>query len=140
MERSARQSLVIGLFVGTLAVNAANASWAQVQRYEPSRPTVSPYLNLFRENDENPFLPNYHSLVRPLQQQYRINQQQQQILRQQSQALGQLQLSVQQFERREAQGPLVAPTGNASWFARPSSRSTFLNTSRYYSQSGNLRR
>ena len=32
-------------------------------RYEPSRPTVSPYLNLLRR-DVGP-LPNYHSLVRP---------------------------------------------------------------------------
>ena len=60
------------LFVGTLAgigsLVGATASEAQYQRrFEPSRPTISPYLNLFRFNDSN--VPNYQSLVRPLQQQ-----------------------------------------------------------------------
>jgi hypothetical protein len=140
MRRSAKPSLAAALLSAVAAVNAATASYAQVKRYEPSRPTVSPYLNLFREDELNPFLPNYHSLVRPLQQQYRVNQQQQQLLRQQSQAIGQLRSNLQEVERRQAEGPLVAPTGKGSWFARPSSRSTFLNTSRYFSQSPSARR
>ena len=44
-------------------------------------PTVSPYLNLYREEQGNG-APNYHSLVRPQQQQFEANQQQAQRLRQ----------------------------------------------------------
>ena len=39
--------------------------------YEPSSPTVSPYLNLLRSN-LGP-LPNYHSLVRPQMRQQSFN-------------------------------------------------------------------
>jgi hypothetical protein len=53
-------------------------------RYQPSRPTVSPYLNLLRR-DAGP-IPNYFSLVRPQLQQLETNQRQQAInLRQQDQ-------------------------------------------------------
>ena len=140
MRRSWISSLALGHFGGLVVLCAATASMGQVRRYEPSRPTVSPYLNLFRQNDVNPFLPNYYSFVRPLQQQYQVNQQQQLLLQQQGQEIGQVQSNLESFERRRAEGPLVAPTGKGSWFARPSSRSTFLNTSRYYRQSGTVRR
>jgi hypothetical protein len=42
-------------------------------RYTPSRPTLSPYLNLFR-NQRGP-IPNYHLYVRPILQQESINAQ-----------------------------------------------------------------
>jgi hypothetical protein len=119
-----------------LVLTAASASEAQVRRYEPSRPTVSPYLNLFRNRDSNPFLPNYYSFVRPLQQQYRLNQTQEQLLQQQGRAIGQLQSQVQQLGQAQMRGPLVAPTGKSSGFMRPGTRSTFLNTSRFYPQPG----
>ena len=124
-----------GLLAAMLVFHDAGAAMAQVRRYEPSRPTVSPYLNLFRR-ENNPYLPNYHSFVRPLQQQHQANQLQQQALQQQSRALQQLQSQVQQVEQGRATGPLVAPTGKGSWFLQQGSRSTFLNTSRFYSQSG----
>jgi hypothetical protein len=126
-----------GLWAGLTLLSAVTASSAQVQRYEPSTPTVSPYLNLFRENQQNRALPNYYSLVRPMQQQNQVNQQQQRLLLQQTQEIGQLQTNVNALERREAEGLLVAPTGKGSWFGRPGTRSAFLNTSRFYSQSGN---
>jgi hypothetical protein len=96
---------------------------------------VSPYLNLFR--NEAGAVPNYQVLVRPLQQQYEVNQLQQRLLLQQTQVVQQLQFNMKSLEQ-QATGALVAPTGHGSWFARPSSRSTFLNTSRYYSQAGSL--
>ena len=129
--------LLAGLLVILHAVFASPASEAQVRRYEPSRPTVSPYLNLFRnEGFDNQFLPNYHSLVRPLQQQYDTNQRQQRALQQQNRAIRQLDMNIQSMEERPAAGQLVAPTGKGSWFGVPGTRSTFLNTSRFYSQSG----
>jgi hypothetical protein len=133
--------LLAGLLVSLHAVFASPASEAQVRRYEPSRPTVSPYLNLFRnEGFDNRSLPNYHALVRPLQQQYDTNQRQQRLLQQQSRALGQLNANVQSIEEREAAGQLVAPTGTGSWFGNPGTRSTFQNTSRFYSRSGTAAR
>jgi hypothetical protein len=117
-------------------LGAASASMAQVRRYEPNRPTVSPYLNLFRNDFNNGPLPNYQALVRPLQLQQEINQQQQRLLLQQNRALRQLDTNLQNFEQRAVSGQLVAPTGKGSWYFRPSSRAQFLNTSRFYSQAG----
>ena len=125
------------LVVGAIVLTAASASEGQVRRYEPSRPTVSPYLNLFRNRDSNPFLPNYYTFVRPMQQQQRLNQTQEQLIQQQSRAIGQLQTQVQQLGQGQVgqmSGPLVAPTGKQSGFMRPGTRSTFLNTSRYFPQ------
>ncbi|MEQ9408766.1 MAG: hypothetical protein RIK87_13610 [Fuerstiella sp.] len=46
-----------------LAVPVCSAVAQDTPRYSPQRPTVSPYLNLLR-NNTGP-LPNYYSLVRP---------------------------------------------------------------------------
>jgi TolA-binding protein len=137
MIRSEKRLLLALLVVGLHALQTAPASMAQVRRYEPGRPTVSPYLNLFRNDGfDNRALPNYHSLVRPLQQQHDTNQMQQRLLQQQRQTLRQLDSNIQDIERRATTGQLVAPTGQGSWFGRPSRRSGYLNTSRFYSQSG----
>jgi hypothetical protein len=120
---------VLCLLIGASAINAQ-----QVRRYEPSRPTVSPYLDLFRFRDSN--LPNYYTYVRPLQREQEFQQRQALINNQQTRTLRQLQTNVGDLNRAATAGPLVAPTGKGSWFARPGSRSTFLDTSRYYSQSG----
>lgn len=48
---------------GWLIVNSLSLYAQDIPRYSPSRPTVSPYLNLLR-SDSGP-LPNYYSLVRP---------------------------------------------------------------------------
>jgi hypothetical protein len=45
----------------------------QSSRYTPSKPTVSPYMNLFRNDTDN--VPNYQTLVRPQIQQQAVNQQ-----------------------------------------------------------------
>ena len=51
------------IIVALLAVLCQNALSQDVPRYRPSRPTVSPYLNLLR--NDNGALPNYYGLVRP---------------------------------------------------------------------------
>jgi hypothetical protein len=104
------------------------------QRYEPSRPTVSPYVNLFREN--NGIVPNYQSLVRPMLQQQQTNIYQGQQLKKQQQSLRDLQVSQQDLERRARAGTSMSPTGKGAWFNKPGSQSTFMNTSGFYSQSG----
>jgi hypothetical protein len=106
------------------------------QRYEPARPTVSPYLNLFREN--RGVIPNYQSLVRPQLQQQATNQYQAQQLQKQAQSLRELQAAQLDFEQN-VQAGVIAPTGKSAWFARPGGRSTYLNTSRYYSNAGTIR-
>lgn len=40
-------------------------------------PTISPYLNLYREEDDAEGVPNYHTFVRPYQQQIETNRLQQ---------------------------------------------------------------
>jgi hypothetical protein len=131
-----KNRFAVCLIAAVAVLSAASASFGQVRRYQPSRPTISPYLQLFRDRDRNPYLPNYHAFVRPMQRQYETNQFQQQQLLQQRQAIGQLQSQVQQFQQGQFTGPLVAPTGKGAGFMRPSSRNAFMNTSRYYSQQG----
>jgi len=122
------------VLAGTFWLAEAATSHAQYQRrYEPSRPTVSPYLNLFRFN--NSVIPNYQSLVRPEQQAQRFKQQQQQFDRQQTQALDQLRANVRVLQQPPVDSELVAPTGKGSWFNVPGG-SQFGDTSRFYSQSG----
>jgi hypothetical protein len=112
----------------------AGASYGQYQRrYEPSRPTVSPYLNLFRFN--NSVVPNYQSLVRPEQEALRFQQRQQIYDRQQTQQMNQLRSNVTQLQQAPVARELIAPTGHGAWFQREGGAS-FQNTSGYYSQSG----
>jgi hypothetical protein len=136
MKSAARGFLPLLVVICGTTLSLAATAIAQELRYEPSRPTVSPYLNLFRNDFDNRGLPNYYLYVRPLQRQAQVNQQQQAIIQQQQQMINQLQGGIEDIERRAAEGQLVAPTGHASWFQQPGTRSTFLNTSRYYSRSG----
>jgi hypothetical protein len=119
----------IGLsqFVGGSACQAQQP----IRRFQPNTPTISPYLNLLR-NDNAGGLPNYYSLVRPQMQQNSFNarqgafnQQQLSFEAQQTAAVGDLSSQVQ---------PLIAPTGKAAQFMTPGRSSGFMNTSRYYSQ------
>jgi hypothetical protein len=57
----ARIALVAAVLVAWLAQDAL--AQAPPRRYQPARPTISPYLNLFRP-EVSP-LPNYYSFVRP---------------------------------------------------------------------------
>jgi hypothetical protein len=133
MKRASKSWWLLAGFVTGFFFLGSTASEAQVRRYEPSRPTVSPYLNLFRERTG--VVPNYYTLVRPLQDQYHVNQLQQQYMRQQNQVIQQLQSEVYGLQRNPA-SPMVAPTGKGSWFGQASTRNSFMNTSRFYSQSG----
>ena len=123
---------VIAMLATAVWLGDADSSFGQ-QRYQPSRPTVSPYLNLFRFNDS--VVPNYQSLVRPQQDALRFRQQQQQYDRQQSQALNQLQTSVQVLQQPGVTTEFVAPTGKGAWFNRQGG-ATFQDTLRFYSQTG----
>ena len=135
MSATFRPSRLIALLVGALAISAASDGHAQYQqrRYEPSRPTVSPYLNLFRFN--NSVIPNYQSLVRPEQQAQRFRQQQLQLDRQQQQELQRLQSNVRVLQQPRVTSELVAPTGKGSWFNVPGG-SQFGDTRGYFSKVG----
>ncbi len=79
-------------------------------------PTLSPYLNLFREEREDS-LPNYYTFVRPVQQQVETNRNQQ----------SQLQGLQRQVQRTAYQAPVAGtlpPTGT---------RSRFGDTGQYFS-------
>lgn len=97
---------------------------AQVRRYQPRTPTVSPYNNLVGVN--NSALPNYYAFVRPKLLQRAFNLQEQALRQQQAGSLRRLQNDVQRGLQP------VAPTGTGSWFMTPGSRSTYLDTSGYY--------
>ena len=131
---SCNRYLLIAVGAACLWVSGTTASNAQVQRYAPSRPTVSPYLNLFR--DQTGVLPNYQALVRPLQQQEDFNQQQRALNQRNAAVNQQLQNELFDLQLRQAAGPQMAPTGKGSWFQQPGQRHRFLDTSQFYSQSG----
>lgn len=97
---------------------------AQVRRYQPSRPTTSPYLNLTRLNVSA--VPNYYSLVRPAQRQQVLNQQEQALRMQQAGSLQRLQNDVQRG-LQPATG-----TGKRSGFMTSGSRATFNSTNRFF--------
>jgi hypothetical protein len=96
-------------------------------QYTPSRPTVSPYLNLLRR-DAGP-VTNYFTQVRPQQQQRAINQQQQAInLQQQSLLQTQQQgLRTVQDGLLQIRQPQANPTGTGGGF---------MNFSHFYSFPG----
>lgn len=70
------------------------------------RPTVSPYMNLFRQGNNG--LPNYQTLVRPELQQQRVNTYQQG-------EIGQLRSQIASEQRANQVAPLPA-TGHESHF------------------------
>lgn len=69
-------------------------------RYQPTRPTVSPYLNLLRPNESA--VPNYYSFVRPQLQAQENQQRQQAINVQQQTAIGTLDREVLQITQPAA--------------------------------------
>ena len=87
-----------------------------IPRYRPSRPTVSPYINLLRR-DSGP-LPNYYTYVRPLQDQAAINQQQATLIRQNQMSLNNVQGQVLRMQEST-----VRSTGTGGGF---------MNYSHYY--------
>jgi len=91
------------------------------QRYRPQRPTISPYVNLLR-NDTGP-VPNYYSLVRPQLDQQAWDNESSRFAQSSDLAIRQLNTIV---DRRE-----MRPTGTGS---------VFNNYSQYYSSNPSLRR
>ena len=136
--------LLAGLFLGCFLVlelpgfaqGTSYGSFARrpplrgAQAYRPSRPTTSPYLNLLRQNTG--IYPNYYSLVRPMQRQREINLRERQLRSQQSITLGKIQSELRQS--LEGGRSSIHPTGTGSGYMIPGSRSTFMNSSRYYPQ------
>lgn len=82
--------------------------------------TISPYLNLFREDTDAEVLPNYYAFVRPQLEQREANRRQQQEL--------------QQLERQMQGGPMAAGasmgTANSGTRRLPG---RFMNTAQFYS-------
>jgi hypothetical protein len=80
-------------------------------RQSYSRPTVSPYLNLLREDGIG--LPTYHTTVRPTLQQRSTNQQQAQAIRQVQNQFNSV-IASQQSGRGQRTG--IRATGHATQF------------------------
>ena len=97
---------------------------AQVKRYQPKSPTVSPYLNLTRTNTSA--VPNYYSLVRPQQIQRAINQQEQALRQRQAGALQRLRNDVQV-------GLLpITPTGKSAQYGDAGRKYYFRDSTQFY--------
>jgi len=110
--------------------SAAAIGEAQVRRYQPRRPTTSPYLNLTRLNTGA--VPNYYSLVRPAQQQQEFNNQEQSLRKKQSGSILRLQNDVQRGLQ-----PLEE-TGRRSTFNMQGSRGRFgYNAGFFMTRQGN---
>ena len=125
MTSKRKLSLCVAMF--GFALLCSSASFGQeIRRYQPRKPTISPYLDLLRFNDGE--LPNYYSLVRPQQQQRAFNTESRAWSRQQAVTLGRL---ADDFQKGRQP---ITPTGTGGWFMRDSAGSTFLNTSRFYPQ------
>ncbi len=107
-------SIALAFLFGSTSVTHAQGN--RPSRYTPSRPTVSPYLNLLNTN-QGP-LPNYYTYVRPQLQQNRINQEQSTALRQQQMELNKLEGGMMKFRQSETR-----PTGTGA---------TFMNHGRYF--------
>jgi hypothetical protein len=101
-----RLTCILLSFIAVLALAVAPVQAQGARRYQPSRPTVSPYMNLFR-NNVGP-LPNYYSLVRPQINQLAVNNQ---VATQQAQQSASLNMLQSQTAKQAA-----TPTGKNSWF------------------------
>ncbi|HJS06116.1 MAG TPA: hypothetical protein VJ809_00605 [Pirellulales bacterium] len=116
----------LSLILGAAIVFLPMAARAQGRpgQYAPSRPTVSPYLNLLRR-DAGP-VTNYYTQVRPQQQQQAINQQQRSINLQQQSLLQTQQQGLRTVQEGllQIRQPEVNPTGTGGGF---------MNFSHFYS-------
>ena len=101
------------------------------------RPVISPYVNLFNNNQGG--INNYFSLVRPMQQQQLINQQQFNQNRYLQQQLAQ--------PYQQGYGPMLVPPGSQGMFrptgagvGQPSTAASFFNYSHFYNMPNATRR
>ncbi|QDU55058.1 hypothetical protein [Aeoliella mucimassa] len=121
------KSVLLAFTLMACSVLAANAQ-AQVPRYQPTRPTTSPYLNLLRPEGA---IPNYYSLVRPMQRQNQMQSQ----LRSDFQKFGQQQGMINRtLEKRLSQPEFIRPTGSAGWYMEEGTVPPYQNTGYYYQQ------
>src|SRR5690349_17683143 len=111
LSRRLLRNLLLACCMSGLQFAYGSICLAQVARYQPRTPTVSPYLNLTRF--DNGGIPNYYSLVRPQLQQQRFNSRAQQTVNFQEQQINALQSQV----AGETAGTAV--TGKRSWFMQP---------------------
>lgn len=126
--------LVATSFVFLLGANQ-EATAQRVPNYN-RRPTVSPYINLFNNNQGG--TNNYFSFVRPLQQQAQFQQQQfvenqflqQQVQRQQFSPLNRQQQGQLQFGGLQP-GQGMLRQGNTG-IGTPSTAATYFNYSHFY--------
>ena len=112
--------LLLGLAILAVCLIVNSECYAQrSSRYEPSSPTVSPYLNLLRRDSGG--VPNYYSFIRPQQRQQTVNNRQRVVNQQIGRALQRQQDELLQFgDQMQTQ---ITPTGSGS---------VFLNFSHYY--------
>lgn len=97
-----------------------------VPRYQPPTPTTSRYLTVFQ--GAGGAVSNYYGLVRPQERQLaQINQQQ----REQRSLLEDRVAALEESELR--------PTGQRSWYALPSQRNAYRDTSHYFMRWDNRR-
>lgn len=118
------RGMLLAACVCGLSLCRSDACHAQVARYQPRTPTISPYLNLTRF--DNGGLPNYYSLVRPQLNQQRFNTQAQRTVNFQEQQINTLQAEV----NTGTNTPVI--TGGGSWFMQPATQTRFLDSSRYF--------
>lgn len=126
VTRSSIGALIIAV---VWLAGTAPESQAQVRRYAPNTPTISPYLNLTRNNGGG--LPNYYSLVRPQMQQQDFDRQQAAKQQVQGQKIMTLQDEVQAG---------LTPTGKGAGFMNFGTRHSFGDTTGRFPQPGQIRR
>jgi len=118
-----------GTVAPTLRYTASNIGTADsggprnkpFSNYRPT-PTVSPYLNLFREDLDGSDDLNYQTLVRPQMEQMQFNQQ---VSRQEMETARRIQSLSAQADFQATGSVQQAPTGHST---------TFFNYSHYYPQ------
>jgi len=131
MRRSTILGLVLAVFaVGVIEARAQSPYVPRPRRtympYQPARPTLSPWFNLYNTN-RGP-LPNYYNYVVPRQQLERTLHEQENAIRLQNAEYQRLQSDVSRFERAAP----VRPTGSSSDFfnhaGRFQNQRTFFGT------------
>jgi len=118
--RTVRQTLLVTvlLVLASVSSSTANAQFGQDRIQRPlNRPTVSPYINMFRGNNSSNVLLNYYGSVRPQQQFYSQDRQLSQRIDQNRRFFG---ASRQQNEPQQNRNPYrryqMSPTGHPVGF------------------------
>lgn len=121
----------------TFAVCVESSEAQRIPNYS-RRATVSPYINLFNNNQGG--VNNYFSFVRPMQQQARINQQQfsrDQFLQQQITQPTMMQPSMATGGMNGGNGMLRA---GSQGIGQPSTAASYFNYSHFYTMPRTMRR